>query len=246
MCIHKPSPPSLIYCICAPSHVDFGYAFSPATYLGHLLLHVGTSRTPRISYFPYSFAVRAALETASVTAAAMGLCLHCTMGFPTTTYRLCTIIAMTILFHIVAMDSITRIRFLDASTAFMTAASTIARAVAMTIAMEVETATLELFMTTVPSLPVVAQHAAPQQQLVVTQVAQQLLSVLPQALAPGLAHQLHCLILGPQDLTFTQEEAILVHIFSSYQTSEPPPQSIPNFNLSVFLSSSQSSIFEGD
>ena len=58
MCIHKPSPPSLIYCICAPSHVDFGYAFSPATYLGHLLLHVGTSRTPRISYFPYSFAGR--------------------------------------------------------------------------------------------------------------------------------------------------------------------------------------------
>ena len=51
-------PPSLIYCICAPSHVDFGYAFSPATYLGHLLLHVGTSRTPRISYFPYSFAGR--------------------------------------------------------------------------------------------------------------------------------------------------------------------------------------------
>ena len=101
-------------------------------------------------------------------------------------------------------------------------------------------------MTTVPSLPVFAQHAALLQQLVVTQVAQQLLSVLPQTLAPGLAHQLHCLILGPQDIIFTQEGAILVHIFSSYQTSEPPPQSIPNFNLSVFLSCSQSSIFEGD
>ena len=142
------------------------------------------------------------------------------MGFPTTTYRLCTIIAMTILFHIVGMDSITRIRFPDALTAFMTAASTIARAVAMTIAMEVETATLEFFMTTVPPLHVVAQPAALQQQLVVTQVAQQLLSVLPQTLAPGLAHQLHCLILGLQDLTFTQEEAILALIFSSSMSSD--------------------------
>ena len=54
-CVFTSLPPScLIYCICAPSHVYFSYAFSP-----HVFGLPFSSRRhiSRISYFSYSFAV---------------------------------------------------------------------------------------------------------------------------------------------------------------------------------------------
>ena len=54
-CVFTSLPPScLIYCICAPSHVYFGYAFSP-----HVFGLPFSSRRhiSRNSYFSYSFAV---------------------------------------------------------------------------------------------------------------------------------------------------------------------------------------------
>ena len=165
--------------------------------------------------------VRAALETVSGTAAATGLYLLCTMGLLPTVLTLLTriITAMTILFLIVVMDFIIRIRLLAAVTVSMTTASIIViRTAAKTIVMEAAMVAGSI-MTAAFNLHAAAQAAALHYQLLVAApAAQLLLSALPQAPAPGPVHlrrMLLCPIHGLQDHISTREEATLVPIFRS-------------------------------